>query len=78
MKYRGTSNRKGKTCIVSEGSCPTVFGRLREREHMLTIHLKDIEFDVFCVAPTSEAANAKYNVDEKAERFLDLYREPAK
>ncbi len=43
-----------KICIVSEGSYPIVLGGLSEWAHMLIKHLKDIEFDIFCIAPTSE------------------------
>ena len=48
------ARRKMKVCIISEGSYPIVLGGLSEWAHMLIKHLKDIEFDVFCIAPTLE------------------------
>lgn len=43
-----------KVCIVAEGSYPVILGGLSEWAHMLIKHLKDVEFDVFCITPTAE------------------------
>ena len=43
-----------KICIISEGSYPVVRGGLSEWAHMLISHMKDVEFDVFCITPTAE------------------------
>jgi glycosyltransferase involved in cell wall biosynthesis len=43
-----------KVCIISEGSYPVVPGGLSEWAHMLIKGLKDIEFELFCIAPFGE------------------------
>jgi hypothetical protein len=40
-----------KVCIVSEGSYPVVRGGLSEWAHMLIKTLKDVQFDLYCIAP---------------------------
>jgi glycosyltransferase involved in cell wall biosynthesis len=40
-----------KVCLISEGSYPIVRGGLSEWAHLLMKTLRDVEFDVLCIAP---------------------------